>query len=84
MNPSDIAGLAGIPIIAALVQIAKGWIVDARVWPLLAVVIGIVLNLVVAGATSGDLWRAGIVGLVAGLAAAGLYDVGHTSANSVS
>ena len=76
MTPTDIAGLAGIPIIAALVQIAKGWVTDRRWWPVLAIVFGLALNMVIAVPTSADMVRAGIVGLVAGLGAAGLYDVG--------
>lgn len=70
-----LTGLAATPIITALVG-ALGAAVPAlprRAYPLVAVVIGVAWN-VTACAASGDIgWPAPLFGVVAGLAASGLY-----------
>lgn len=60
----------------ALVQICKAWVKDARYWPLVALGWGLAINLFAAYALPSD-WRQAIVyGVVAGLAASGLYSTG--------
>lgn len=79
MEMRELVGLAGVPLIVALVQVSKAWVQDERYWPLLAMGWGLVLNLGIALALHSDLATAIVYGIVAGLAAAGLYDVGKRS-----
>ncbi len=80
MELSDFIGLAGIPLIVALVQVAKSWVSEDRYYPVLAVAMGLILNLGIAQARGADLPTAMMMGLVAGLAASGLYSQGKTLA----
>ncbi|MDP2726561.1 MAG: hypothetical protein Q8P59_03365 [Dehalococcoidia bacterium] len=80
MELGDVIGLAGVPFIAALVQVAKAWVAEDRYYPLLALAVGLILNIGIALARSGDLPTAVVLGLVAGLAASGLYSGGKTLA----
>lgn len=80
MELRDVIGLAGVPLIAALVQVAKAWIKEERYYPLLALAMGLALNVGVALALGGNLPTALVLGLVAGLAASGLYSQGKTLA----
>lgn len=80
MELVDVIGLAGVPLIAALVQVAKAWIAEERFYPLLALVLGLGLNLGIALARGGDVATALMLGVVAGLAASGLYSQGKTLA----
>jgi hypothetical protein len=82
MELQDVIGLAGVPLIAALVQVAKAWIGDDRYYPLFALALGLALNLGIALARGGDLPTATLLGLVAGLAASGLYSGGKTLAKA--
>ncbi len=76
MGLAELVGLAGVPLIVALVQACKAWVRDERYWPLLALAWGLAINLFAAYALPSD-WRQAIVyGVVAGLAAAGLYSAG--------
>ncbi len=78
MELLDVIGLAGVPLIAALVQIAKSWVSDERYYPVIALAVGLTLNLGIAYARQSDLPTAVLLGLVAGLAASGLYSQGKT------
>ncbi len=74
-------GLAAAPVIAALVQVVKPFIGDERLWPVVAIGLGIGWNLAVTFAieqASDGLFAAGLIGVVAGLAASGLYSAGKT------
>ncbi len=75
---TNLIGLAGVPIIVALVELVKRTVPELgeRWWPLLAVAFGEALNLGLAYGTGSDLLTAGVLGLVAGLAASGLYSGG--------
>ncbi len=73
MGLAELVGLAGVPVVLALVQMCKAWVKDKRYWPLLALAWGLALNLFAAYALPSD-WRQAVVyGVVAGLAASGLY-----------
>ena len=74
MELSDVWGLAGLPFITALVQVAKPWVPDERWWPVLAMALGLALNVGIALAQASDLPTAVVLGVVVGLAAAGLYN----------
>mgnify|MGYP001593523801 CR=1 FL=1 len=78
MELADVIGLAGVPLIAALVQVAKTWVEDSRYYPLFALALGLGLNAGIALARGGDMPTALVLGLVAGLAASGLYSQGKT------
>lgn len=79
-NNALLTGFAAIPVIIGLVQIAKGFIEDARYWPIIAIVVGVLWNVAVASITNQPLALAGLTGVVVGLAAAGLYDIRKTIA----
>lgn len=80
MEISELIGLAGVPFVIAFVQLLKPFIPDVRVYPLLALATGLALNLAIASALGGDPVRATAAGLVAGLAASGLYSQGKALA----
>lgn len=70
-------GLAGLPVVVALTQATKRRVTDARWWPLISLAWAVALNLLLALALHTDLATAVVVGIVVGLAAAGLWDVGR-------
>lgn len=78
MELTDVIGLAGVPLIVALVQVTKAWVVEERLYPVLALVLGLALNIGLAAARGSDLPAAVLLGIVAGLAASGLYSQGKT------
>ncbi|MFN8533270.1 MAG: hypothetical protein U0556_06965 [Dehalococcoidia bacterium] len=80
MNAQDLIGLAGVPVIVALVQVFKPFVADSRFYPPIALGMGLLLNLGAAFLLDADPQRAALAGIVAGLAAAGLYDQGRALA----
>jgi hypothetical protein len=70
----EIIGLAGVPLIIALVEMSKGQVTHKKDWPLVAVFWGLVLNVGAALAMGTEVAQGIVYGLVAGLAASGLYD----------
>jgi hypothetical protein len=74
MQLSDFVGLLGVPVIVALVEVLKPWL-SKEITPIVAIVIGILINLVVAWRSppTFDPILAVLLGIVAGLAASGLY-----------
>ena len=73
MELSDFVGLAAVPVIIGLVEIVKRWIADDRWYPLIALVLGMAINAAIAYQTAGNYLLAVLIGVVAGLAASGLY-----------
>lgn len=71
----DLIGAAGVPAIVALVELVKRTFPElpARAYPLLALLLGIGLNLALSGYSGTSPVEAASVGLIAGLAASGLY-----------
>lgn len=71
----DLAGPTGAPVVLALTQAIKTALprIPSRVVPLLAVGVGILLNVYIALATNGDAVDAVGLGIVAGLVAVGSY-----------
>jgi len=86
MNGNDfiasIVALGGVPLILGLVQLFKPFITDTRYYPLVALAFGLVINLVAGwalGACTITEWiSASFNGIIAGLAASGLYSTGST------
>ena len=86
MNGNDlitsIVALGGVPLILGLVQLFKPFITDTRFYPLIAVAFGLVINLVAGwalGASVATDWITALFnGIIAGLAASGLYSTGST------
>ena len=78
----SVLGLAGVPLLVALTQMFKPFVPSARWYPLLAVCFGLVLNLLVAWAMSingrAEWAAAALMGILAGLAASGLYSSART------
>ena len=59
-----------VPIVTALVQIAKLFIEDTKYLPIISLLLGVGITLLYKG-VSGE---AGICGVIVGLAASGFYD----------
>lgn len=78
----SLVALGGVPLILGLVQLFKPFISDTRYYPLLAVAIGLVINLIAGltlGASTASDWVAALFnGITAGMAASGLYSTGST------
>jgi hypothetical protein len=70
----DVVGVAGMPIIVLLVGVLKQWVPDRRWWPVLAIAIGVAINLVAGWALGAPLQRSILYSLLTGAAAAGYYD----------
>ncbi len=72
-----VVGMAGVPFILALTQMVKRFVADERYYPIISIVWGIVINVgIIWGftlATRQDIVVAIFTGVVAGLAAAGMY-----------
>lgn len=65
----SIGGLAAIPIVVGLVEMAKGLKLDSKYASLLSILLGIGLLLL-----GGEVWQAAIAqGILIGLSASGLY-----------
>jgi hypothetical protein len=77
---NDLIGLAGVPVIVALLEVFKQSFpeLDRRWLPLAALGLGLTLNLVVGLNTGSPMAESLALGLVAGLAASGLYSQGKT------
>lgn len=79
MEIEQLWGLAGVPVVVALVQASKPWIKDKRLWPWAGIFWGVLLNLGLAYVLHLDYATAAIVGVVVGLAASGLYSGGKAT-----
>lgn len=72
-------GIIAVPIVAAIVQMLKPFLRDERLWPVVAVAIGLVWNVAASWADNGGATVLdGLVGVVMGLAASGLYSTAKT------
>ncbi|WP_238569787.1 hypothetical protein [Dehalococcoides mccartyi] len=78
----SLVALGGVPLILGLVQLFKPFVSDTRYYPLLAVAMGLVINLVASwalGVSAMSDWVAALFnGIIAGMAASGLYSTGST------
>lgn len=73
--PDPILTLASVPAIIALTNLAKGLGLNGRWSALLAVVLGVALNLA-AWAWAGQAWYSfAVEGVILGLGASGVYDL---------
>ena len=79
---TSIVALGGVPLILGLVQLFKPFITDTRFYPLLALGFGLAINLVAGwalGASASSDWVTALFnGIIAGMAAGGLYSAGST------
>ena len=79
---TSIVALGGVPLILGLVQLFKPFITDTCFYPLVALVIGLVINLAAGwalGASVASDWVTALFnGIIAGMAASGLYSAGST------
>ncbi len=78
----EFAGVAGVPLVMGLVEVAKRVGLSSRWAPALAVGVGLTLSLAyraALGLPAGEAWaQATIGGLALGLTAAGLYSSART------
>lgn len=83
MDPRELVGMAGVPVVVALVEVVKGVVpgLGERWYPVVSLVVGVGFNVAVSWYLGGDLFLAGVTGLVAGLAASGLYSGGRAVAH---
>ena len=79
---TSIVALGGVPLILGLVQLFKPFITDTRFYPLVALGFGLAINLAAGWAlganVSSDWVTALFNGIIAGMAAGGLYSAGST------
>ena len=79
---TSIVALGGVPLILGLVQLFKPFITDTRFYPLVALGFGLAINLVAGwalGASASSDWVTALFnGIIAGMAAGGLYSAGST------
>ena len=77
----ELIGLAGVPFVVALTEAVKVVMPElpSRFYPLVAVAWGLALNLLAAYVLAIPLIEAGVEGVAAGLAAAGLYSATRTA-----
>jgi len=78
MELNDFWGLLGVPFIAAIVSLFKPWVPDKRYYPIIAVVLGIVLNVGLAVNQGHSVVLGLLLGIVVGLSASGLYSAQKT------
>ena len=86
MNGNDfiasVVALGGVPLIIGLVQLFKPFISDTRYYPLVALVFGLMINFIAGWALGAGVatdWITALLnGIIAGLAASGLYSTGST------
>lgn len=70
--------LGGVGVIIGLVQIFKLWVSDTRWYPVIAIIIGLLLNWLI-GTYLGVAWQESLImGLIAGMAAGGVYSWSST------
>lgn len=78
IDPKALFYLGSVPIIIGLVQLFKIWVTDTRYYPVIAVLCSFVINLFT-GWMINVTWAVSLLaGLIAGLAASGLYSIGST------
>jgi len=72
---AQLAGFTGVPLVIALIQIAKATFPSApsQAWPVASLAIAVAWNEAVAAVLHQDLAAAALVGIVVGLTASGLY-----------
>lgn len=79
---TSIIALGGVPLILGLVQLFKPFVTDTRYYPLLALGFGLAINLIAGwtlGANAPLEWVTALFnGIIAGMAASGLYSAGST------
>ena len=75
ISPRDLVGVAGVPAVVALVELVKRAFPDMspRIYPGLALLFGIGLNLALIGYSGTSPLEAVATGLIVGLIASGLY-----------
>ena len=70
-----LALITGVPAIVALVEMLKGLGMPKKLSPLVAIVLGIIINIAVALAQGAPVTGAVAAGVLVGLTASGLYDL---------
>lgn len=78
METELLAGMAAAPVVAALLQVVKPYLRDPRSWPIAAIVLAVGWNVAVNASTAALAWHAAaLLGVMSGLAASGLYEIGR-------
>lgn len=77
MNPNDLIGMGGVPVVVALVAAFRvAFAVEARWLPVASVAAGVLWNVGAAYVLHTDLGTAVLYGVLTGLTASGLYSGG--------
>ncbi|SRR5579885_129446 len=86
LNVSDLVGLAGAPLVLALVQLVRAtWPeLPTHYVPALTLAIAIGLNLALSTVTGASLQSVVLVGMLTGLTASGLYSHARAGQNAAS
>jgi hypothetical protein len=67
--------LGSVPIILGIVQVIKAWVLDARWYPVISIILGLAINMGLASVTGVDYVSALVMGTIAGLSSSGLYSI---------
>ena len=78
-----ITTIASVPAIVALVNLLKGLGLAGKFSALVAVLLGVILNMLAIAAADSKIIESAAQGLILGLGAAGLYDLTPTRGASV-
>ncbi|MCL5074214.1 MAG: hypothetical protein M1136_00970 [Chloroflexi bacterium] len=83
MEMQEFLGLAGVPLIIALVELVKRAFpgLSNRYYPLVSLALGVALNTAIAYHLGTDRLEGAFLGLITGLVASGLYSGGKTVVN---
>lgn len=84
MDLKQLVGAGSVPVLVALVELVKSLFpaLDGRFYPTIAVVFGLLFNEALAYLLQADYGVAAVIGLIAGLAAAKLYEYGKTASQA--
>lgn len=83
MEWSTLVGLGGVPVVVAMVGLVKALGLATNWAPLVAVVAGVAWNVGLAPLVPGGVYPLVLQGVLAGLAAAGLYDLGKAGVKAL-
>lgn len=79
MDLTQFYGFVGIPVIVYLVSIAKPFVADSRLWPIISILLGVAWNVLVAYVLHTEaLGVAALVGALVGMASSGAFSIGKT------
>ena len=81
-NLSSYLFMGSIPVILGLVQVIKLWVSDTRLYPIFSIILGLIMNIGISFYLGEDMVAAVVMGIIAGLSAAGMYSAATSGKTS--